>query len=155
MPKQSAALLVFRRHPDLEVLLIHPGGPFWARKDDGAWSIPKGEYLDDEPARVAASREFLEEVGIAPPEGEPFDLGLARLTSGKIVTCFAVEGDVDLTDFSSNTFEMEWPRSSGRMQSFPEADRAAWFSIPQARVKLSRGQLPFLDRLVQHPQTRT
>src|SRR5690348_5886504 len=102
MPKLSAALLVYRREAELEVLLAHPGGPFWARKDDGAWSIPKGEYLEPEEPRDAAYREFIEEIGIAPPGAEPLDLGSTRLTSGKIVTCFAVEGSLDLSGFQSN-----------------------------------------------------
>lgn len=152
MPKLSAALLAYRHRCELEVLLVHPGGPFWARKDDGAWSIPKGEYLEPEEPRAAAYREFAEEVGVAPPDGEPLDLGTARLRSGKVIGCFAVEGDVDLSEFCSNTFEMEWPRGSGITREFPEVDRAEWFSIAQARVKLSSGQLPFLDRLVEQTQ---
>lgn len=155
MPKQSAGLLVFRISGGLEVLLVHPGGPFWARKDDGVWSVPKGEYLDPEPAREAAYREFLEEVGITPPAGEWIDLGRVRLSSGKIVTSFAVEGDLDLAAFRSNTFEMEWPRWSGRKQSFPEVDRAEWFPLRIARTKLSKSQAPFLDRLAQHLQITT
>jgi len=147
MPKLSAALLVYRRIEGLEVLLVHPGGPFWARKDDGAWSIPKGEYLEPEQPRAAAYREFEEEVGIAPPQGDPRELGSSRLHSGKVVTCFAIEGDLDLSNFRSNTFEMKWPPGTGRVRTFPEVDRAEWFSMAEARVKLSPGQLPFLDRL--------
>lgn len=147
MPKRSAALLIYRDRGTREVLLVHPGGPFWARKDDGAWSIPKGEYLEPEQPLAAAYREFEEEVGITPPPGDARDLGTSRLSSGKIVTCFALEGDVDLADFSSNMFEMEWPRGSGRVQAFPECDRAGWFPLADARVKLTRGQRPFLDRL--------
>ena len=149
MPKLSAALLVHRDRGGREVLLVHPGGPFWARKDAGAWSIPKGEYLEPEEPRAAAYREFQEEVGVLPPAGEPIDLGSTRLRSGKIVTCFAIEGDVDLDGFQSNTFEMVWPRWSGKVQTFPEVDRAEWFGIEVARVKLSGGQLPFVDRLQQ------
>jgi predicted NUDIX family NTP pyrophosphohydrolase len=148
MPKTSAGLLLYRQHDELEVLLIHPGGPFWARKDDGAWSIPKGEYRDPEQPLAAAYREFEEEVGIAPPPGEARDLGTSRLHSGKVVICFALEGDIDLAGFHSNHFEMVWPRWSGKIQSFPEADRAEWFGLTQARLKISAGQLPFLDRLV-------
>lgn len=155
MPKQSAGLLVFRIDQDPEVLLVHPGGPFWARKDNGVWSVPKGEYLDLEPAREAAYREFLEEVGIPPPAGEWIDLGRVRLGSGKIVTAFAVAGDLDLAEFRSNTFEMEWPRWSGRKQSFPEVDRAEWFPLRVARTKLSKSQVPFLDRLAEHLQITT
>lgn len=131
------------------MLLVHPGGPFWARKDDGAWSIPKGEYLEPEVPLEAAYREFQEEVGVPPPDGNALDLGTARLGSGKIVTCFAVEGDVDLEGFHSNTFEMKWPPGSGKVRVFPEVDRAEWFPLSRARVKLSKGQLPFLDRLQQ------
>ncbi|MGN6162242.1 MAG: NUDIX domain-containing protein [Marmoricola sp.] len=149
MPKLSAALLVYRRRNELEVLLVHPGGPFWARKDEGAWSIPKGEYADPEEPLAAAYREFNEEVGIVPPQSEVRDLGTAKLSSGKVITCFAVEGDLDLAEFSSNMFEMEWPRGTGRIQAFPEADRAGWFTLAVARVKISPGQVPFLDRLEQ------
>jgi predicted NUDIX family NTP pyrophosphohydrolase len=152
MPKLSAALLVYRHKVDLEVLLVHPGGPFWARKDDAAWSIPKGEYVEPEEPRAAAYREFEEEVGITPPTGEPLDLGTARLSGGKVVTCFAVAGSLDLSGFHSNTFELEWPRGSGVVRAFPEVDRAEWFSIAQARIKLSTGQLPFLDRLLEEAQ---
>lgn len=152
MPKRSAALLVYQRSDELEILLVHPGGPFWARKDHGAWSIPKGEYLDPEEPLAAAYREFEEEVGIRPPAGEPMNLGDVRLRSGKVVTCFALEGVVDLKDFRSNTFELVWPRWSGKVQTFPEVDRAEWFSIADARVKLSGGQLPFLDRLAERTQ---
>ena len=150
MPKLSAALLVYRDAEDPQVLLAHPGGPFWARKDDGAWTIPKGEYLEQEEPVAAAYREFEEEIGVSPPPGEPLDLGAARLSSGKIVTCFAVEGDVDLEGFQSNTFELEWPRGSGKVAAFPEVDRAEWFRLEAARVKLTVGQLPFLDRLSAH-----
>src|SRR5690242_6640126 len=114
MPKLSAALLIHRQREELEVLLVHPGGPFWARKDDGVWSIPKGEYLEPEEPLAAAYREFEEEVGIAPPTGDPLDLGTARLSSGKIVTCFALEGDLDLAGFHSNTFELKWPPGTGK-----------------------------------------
>jgi len=150
MPKSSAALLVYRRIDVLELLLVHPGGPFWARKDAGAWSIPKGEFVQPEEPLAAAYREFEEEVGIVPPAGEPIELGTSRLHSGKIVTCFAIAGDLDLRDFRSNTFEMRWPPGSGRMRSFPEVDRAEWFDVETARTKLATGQVPFIDRLVHH-----
>jgi predicted NUDIX family NTP pyrophosphohydrolase len=125
------------------------GGPFWARKDAGAWSIPKGEYTDEEPL-VAARREFAEEMGAPPPEGEVVALGAVRQSGGKVVTTFAVEGDFDLAGFASNTFEMEWPRGSGRTQVFPEVDRAEWVTVAVAREKLVKGQVPVLDALLAH-----
>lgn len=148
MPKLSAGLLLYRTGTaGLEVLIAHPGGPFWARKDDAAWSIPKGEYeIGDDPWETA-QREFTEELGITPPEGTRLDLGEVR-QSGKIVTVFAVGADLDVTDTRSNTFEMEWPPKSGRTQTFPEVDRVAWVSLDVARVKLLKGQLPILDRLL-------
>jgi len=151
MPKTSAALLLFRHGTDgLEVLIAHMGGPFWARKDAGAWSIPKGEYTDDEDPLAAARREFAEEMGSPPPSGEPVALGTVKQSGGKTVTTFAVEGDFDLAGFRSNTFELEWPRGSGRVQEFPEVDRAAWVSVPVAREKLVKGQVPVLDALLTH-----
>jgi predicted NUDIX family NTP pyrophosphohydrolase len=150
MPKTSAALLLFRHGTDgLEVLIAHMGGPFWARKDAGAWSIPKGEYTDEEPL-AAARREFAEEMGSPPPGGEPVALGTVKQSGGKSVTTFAVEGDFDLDGFRSNTFELEWPRGSGRVQEFPEVDRAAWVPVAVAREKLVKGQVPVLDALVEH-----
>ncbi|MEZ0363639.1 NUDIX domain-containing protein [Mycobacterium sp. pUA109] len=148
MPKLSAGLLLYRTtHGAIEVLLAHPGGPFWARKDDGAWSIPKGEYTAGEDPWHAAQREFTEEVGLPPPPGPRTDLGTLRQPSGKQLTAFAVAGDLDLTDAHSNTFEMEWPKGSGRVRQFPEVDRVGWFTLAQARVKLLKGQVPVLDRL--------
>jgi predicted NUDIX family NTP pyrophosphohydrolase len=146
MPKTSAALLLFRHREELEVLIAHMGGPFWARKDAGAWSIPKGEYTDEEPL-AAARREFAEEMGSPAPDGEVIPLGTVRQSGGKTVTTFAVEGDFDLDGFASNTFEMEWPRGSGRMQAFPEVDRAEWVTVAVARDKLVKGQVPVLDAL--------
>jgi predicted NUDIX family NTP pyrophosphohydrolase len=148
MPKTSAALLLFRRAP-LEVLIAHMGGPFWARKDAGAWSIPKGEYTTESPLD-AALREFAEEMGSPAPAGEVIPLGSVKQSGGKVVTAFAVEGDFDLAGFRSNTFEMEWPRGSGRMQEFPEVDRAEWVTVDVAREKLVKGQLPVLDALQDH-----
>jgi len=149
VPKLSAGLLVYRRAVDgIEVLLVHPGGPYWAKKDDGAWSLPKGEYEPGEDPLRVALREFEEETGRPPPdhsEAEP--MGEQRQASGKIVTAWAVEGDVDVSDIRSNTFEMEWPPRSGRTQEFPEVDRAGWFDLETAREKLIRGQVGFLDRL--------
>jgi predicted NUDIX family NTP pyrophosphohydrolase len=145
MPKQSAGILLRRGD---EVLLVHPGGPFWANKDAGAWSIPKGEYEDGDDPRACALREFEEELGSALPEGtELVELGSVRQKSGKIITAFAATGDLDPATITSNTFEIEWPPRSGRMQAFPEVDRAAWFSIAEAREKLNSAQAEFLVRL--------
>ena len=151
MPKTSAGLLLYRHGTDgLEVLIAHMGGPFWARKDAGAWSIPKGEYTDGEEPLAAARREFAEEMGSAPPDGEVVPLGTVKQSGGKSVTTFAVEGDFDLAGFRSNTFELEWPRGSGRMREFPEVDRAAWVTVEVAREKLVKGQVPVLDALLAH-----
>ena len=148
-PARSAGVLLYRlsdRGP--EVLLGHPGGPFWARKDDGAWSIPKGEYLDDEPSLAAALREFAEELGSPVPAGRRVELGTVKLPSGKQLTVYAVQGDLDVSTVRSNTFELEWPPKSGRLRTFPEIDRAGWFDVPAARAKLARGQAEFVDRLL-------
>jgi predicted NUDIX family NTP pyrophosphohydrolase len=147
--KRSAALLVYRFDAagGLEVLIAHMGGPFWAKKDDGGWSIPKGEYEPSEQPLTAARREFEEEMGSPPPAGPYLELGEARQSSGKIVATFAVQGDFDLSSFVSNTFELEWPRGSGRLQTFPEMDRAAWFSCELAATKLVKGQIPILTAL--------
>jgi predicted NUDIX family NTP pyrophosphohydrolase len=148
MPKLSAGLLLYRVHDGVvEVLIGHPGGPFWARKDDRAWSILKGEYTDGEDPWAAAQREFEEEVGLRPPPGPRLDLGPVKQPSGKVLTVFAVRGDLDISDAHSNTFELEWPRGSGRIKAFPEIDRLGWFSLSNARVKLLKGQLSFLDHL--------
>ncbi len=149
----SAGLLPFRIRDDVvEVLIGHPGGPFWAKKDDGAWSILKGEYVDGEDPWEVAQREFTEETGLAPPAGEPIAFDPVRQPSGKVLTVFAVDGDVDVNDAHSNTFEIEWPRGSGRMRAFPEIDRVQWFSVADARVKLLKGHRPILDRLLAHLQ---
>jgi predicted NUDIX family NTP pyrophosphohydrolase len=129
------------------VLLVHPGGPFWARKDLGAWSIPKGELDGDEEPSACARREFTEETGTALPEGALDDLGTVKLKSGKLVYAFAVAGDLDPETLLSNTFELEWPPRSGRMQTFPEVDRAGWFDLAAAREKLNPAQAAFVDRL--------
>ena len=149
MPKLSAGLLVYRRTGgELEVLIVHPGGPFWAKKDDGAWSVPKGEYEPDEDPLGVALREFEEEIGAEPPDhATAVSLGELRQPSGKVVRAWAVEGDLDVSEVRSNTFEMEWPPRSGRTQEFPEVDRAGWFGLEEARRKLLRGQVGFLDRL--------
>ncbi|WP_020108562.1 NUDIX domain-containing protein [Nocardia sp. 348MFTsu5.1] len=149
MAKRSAGMLLFRRNDGLEVLIAHPGGPLWARKDEGAWSIPKGLYADDEEPLAAARREFAEEVGLAVPDGNVVELGEIKQPSGKLVTAFAVESDLDITDSVSNTFEMEWPRGSGNTRSYPEVDKVEWFDVEAARDKLLKGQRPFLDRLIE------
>ncbi|MDT5188379.1 MAG: hypothetical protein QOI28_630 [Mycobacterium sp.] len=151
MPKRSAGLLLYRVIDGVtEVLIGHPGGPFWARKDDGAWSIPKGEYADDEDPWTAAQREFREEIGFDVPAGPRLELAPVKQPGGKIVTAFAVRGDLDVTDSKSNTFELEWPRGSGKVREFPEIDRVAWLSVAEARLKLLKGQWPLLDGLVEH-----
>ena len=147
--KPSAGILLFRRRPHLEVFIIHPGGPYWANKDHGAWSIPKGEYDDTEDPRLAALREFTEETGHALDAAELRHLGSVTQKSGKIVECWAVEGDLDPAQLRSNDFTVEWPPRSGRQQSFPEVDRGEWFSPEQAREKLNPAQAAFIDRLVQ------
>jgi predicted NUDIX family NTP pyrophosphohydrolase len=145
----SAGILLYRRVSSrLEILLVHPGGPYWRRKDDGAWSIPKGEFAADEDAGAAARREFMEETGVAltaPLEA----LGEVRQRGGKRVLAFAVEGDIDVRNISSNSFEIEWPPRSGKMQSFPEIDRAEWFELPVAHGKILEGQRPLLERLAE------
>ena len=147
---QSAGILLHRGDRAApEVLLVHPGGPFWARKDLGAWSIPKGELDRDEDARACALREFAEETGTAPPDGELEDLGSVKLKSGKRVLAFALAGDFDADAIESNTFELEWPPRSGRMQSFPEIDRAGWFGLDEARAKLNPAQAALIDRLAE------
>jgi predicted NUDIX family NTP pyrophosphohydrolase len=144
----SAGLLLFRCTGEApEAMLVHPGGPFWARRDEGAWSIPKGEFEPPEDPLAAARREFAEEIGIAPPDGEPIDLGMAPQRSGKVVHAWALEADVDVSRIASSPFAMEWPPRSGRMQSFPEVDRAEWFDLDTAREKLVSGQRPLLDAL--------
>ncbi|MBA3739223.1 MAG: NUDIX domain-containing protein [Actinobacteria bacterium] len=149
MPKLSAGLLVYRLvDGEPEVLLVHPGGPYWAKKDDGAWSVPKGEHEPDEVPLEVAVREFEEEIGKMPPDpAGALSLGELHQPSGKIVSAWAVEGDIDVGDVHSNTFEMEWPPRSGRAAEFPEVDRAGWFGLEEARRKLLRGQLGFIDRL--------
>jgi predicted NUDIX family NTP pyrophosphohydrolase len=147
MAAKSAGVLVYRRRAgDIEVLLVHPGGPFWARRDAGAWSIPKGEYSDSEDAEVAARREFVEETGWT-IDGELKPLGEIRQKAGKAVTAFAAEGDFDPANLKSNSFDMEWPPKSGRVASFPEVDRAGWFGLAEAREKIIEGQRSLLDRL--------
>jgi predicted NUDIX family NTP pyrophosphohydrolase len=149
LPKQAAGILLYRTGPGgLEVLLAHPGGPLWARKDLGAWTLPKGQFDDSEPPLTAARREFEEELGSPAPSGHIVELGTIRQNSGKVVYAFAIEADFDVSTVSSNLFELEWPRRSGRTAMFPEVDRAAWFSIEEARRKILKGQAPFLERLL-------
>jgi predicted NUDIX family NTP pyrophosphohydrolase len=148
MSTRSAGILMYRRPgPSPEVLLVHPGGPFWAKKDLGAWSIPKGEYSGQEDAFAAALREFEEETGVA-PRGDFLPLGELVQPSRKIVTAWAVEGDLDVAKLKSNSFELEWPPRSGRMVSFPEVDRAAWLAPAEARRKILPGQREFIARLL-------
>jgi predicted NUDIX family NTP pyrophosphohydrolase len=147
MARTSAGVLLYRRTADgVEVLIGHMGGPFWAKKDAGGWSVPKGEYGDGEEAFAVALREFEEEVGSPCPATEFRPLGEVR-AGGKVLTLWAGEGDLDASACVSNTFELEWPPRSGRIQEFPEIDRAAWVGLDVAREKLVKGQLPFLDRL--------
>jgi predicted NUDIX family NTP pyrophosphohydrolase len=147
MAKRSAGILLHRFHAGtLEVLLVHPGGPFWARKDAGAWTIPKGEIDDGEEPLAAARRELAEETGLE-PEGEFVALTPIRQKGGKTVVAWAIAGDCDPAAIRSNTFSMEWPPRSGRQQEFPEVDRAAWLTLPEARVKILSAQVPLLDEL--------
>ena len=148
MPKLSAGILLHRVAGDgrVEVLLVHPGGPFWARKDEGAWSIPKGEYDEGEDPAARAETEFAEELGRRAPGGERVDLGEVRQRGGKRVRAWAVRGDVDADTTTSNLVEARWPPGSDRVVTFPEVDRAAWFGLGEARVKLIEGQRPLLDR---------
>ena len=150
MPAPSAGLLPYRFRDGgmVELMLVHPGGPIWARKDDGAWSVAKGEYVSGEDPEEAADREFAEEIGQAAPAGPRIDLGEIRQPSGKRVRVWAVEGDLDVDTIVSNEFELEWPPRSGEMRRFPEVDRAAWMSVATARVKLLKGQVGFVDRLM-------
>jgi predicted NUDIX family NTP pyrophosphohydrolase len=148
MPKRSAGLLMYKRAGGaLRLLLVHPGGPFWAKKDSGTWSIPKGEYVDGEDPLAVARREFAEELGCA-ASGALWPLGEITQAGRKVVTAWAIEGDVDVTAITSNIFEMEWPPKSGRRQTFPEVDRAGWFTVEEAREKMLAGQQPLIDRLV-------
>ena len=147
MPKRSAGLLMFRRRGDgLHVLLVHPGGPFWKNKDLGAWTIPKGEHDAGEEALAAATREFREETGIE-PRGPFIQLTPVKQAGGKLVEAWAFEGDADAAAIRSNTFSIEWPRGSGRLQDFLEVDRAEWFALDDARRKILRGQAPLLEEL--------
>jgi predicted NUDIX family NTP pyrophosphohydrolase len=149
MPKLSAGLLLYRiHHGSVEVLIGHPGGPFWAKKDEGAWSIPKGEYSEGEDPWDAARREFAEELGKPAPDGPRVDFPPLKQPSGKVITAFAVLGDLDLTGTVSNTFTLEWPKGTGRINEYPEIDRVEWLPVEEARSKLLKGQRPLLDHLM-------
>jgi predicted NUDIX family NTP pyrophosphohydrolase len=146
--KRSAGLLLYRlRDGRLEVFIGHMGGPFWVRKDEGGWSIFKGEFEEGEEAFAAARREFLEETGSDPPSGHTLELGEVRQPSGKRIVAWAIESDFDAASVRSNTFTLEWPRGSGTLREFPEIDRAEWFDTATARKKLVKGQVPFIDLL--------
>ena len=147
--KVSAGLLLFRRLPELEVLIAHPGGPYWAKKDAGAWSLPKGLVEPGEDPLSTALREFVEETGQPLPEAQPVALGAVRLKSGKRVMAWALEGDCDPEALHSNRFELEWPPRSGRRQSFPEIDRLLWATPELASEKLNAAQVAFVERLVE------
>ncbi len=151
MAKLSAGLLVYRvKDKTVEVFLVHPGGPFWAKKDGGAWSIPKGEYTSEENPLEAAKREFKEETGFEPPAGKMMELQPIKQPSGKVVIAWAVEGDFDAGKINSNTFSMEWPPKSGKQQEFPEVDRAEWFSLEEAKAKILKGQAGFIEQLIEN-----
>src|SRR5688500_7054547 len=153
----SAGILLYRQRApaDLEVWIAHMGGPFWAHKNDRAWSIPKGEYLQDEDPLVAAKREFAEEMGVPAPAVDYVELGSFRQPSGKVITVYTAESDFDPERIVSNTFSLEWPKGSGTVQSFPEIDDAIWATEPEARTKLVKGQQPILDALIQHLRNKS
>jgi predicted NUDIX family NTP pyrophosphohydrolase len=150
LERHSSGLLLYRRREGaVEVMIVHMGGPFWARRDERAWSIPKGEHESGEDSLQAARREFAEELGLRVPSGETLALGSVKQPAGKIVSVWALEADLDVAEIHSNTFELEWPRGSGRISSFPEVDRAGWFDLDMAAVKLVKGQVEFLRLLEQ------
>ena len=150
MTVRSAGILLYRRDPApaLQVWIAHMGGPFWARKDARAWSVPKGEFSDDEDPWAAAQREFAEEMGVPAPAADYWELGIFKQPSGKVITVFVAESDFAPGQIVSNTFPLEWPKGSGVIQDFPEIDRAEWATEPVARARLVRGQLPILDALI-------
>ena len=150
-PRRSAGLLLYRRTPDggVEVLLAHPGGPIWAKRDDDVWTVPKGEFQEGEPAWAVARREFEEETGHPAPDGEPIVLGEIRQKGGKLVEAWALEGDLDPATAHSNTFPFQWPPRSGRWITIPEIDRVGWFAPDEARRRIKDTQIPFIDRLLE------
>jgi predicted NUDIX family NTP pyrophosphohydrolase len=149
--KRSAGIMLFRtENGQPEVLIAHMGGPLWARRDAGAWSIPKGEYAEDETSEAAARREFQEELGLPVPDGRLIDLGAVKQSNGKVVTVWALRGDLDPTRVVPGTFQMEWPKGSGVLREFPEIDRVAWFDLPRAGEKLVTAQREFLGRLAEY-----
>lgn len=156
-PRRSAGLLLYRNTPDagLEVLLAHPGGPVWAKRDEGAWTVPKGEFHEGEAAWDVARREFEEETGHLPPDGEPIELGEIRQKGGKVVEAWALEGDLDPATAHSNTFPFQWPPRSGTWITIPEIDRVEWFTPDEARQRIKDTQIPFIDRLIQARADRT
>lgn len=149
MKKLSAGILIYRTTDIVEAFLVHPGGPFWAKKDAAAWSIPKGEYEESEDPLAAAKREFAEEVGQTVPDGELIDLGEFKVTSSKVVHAWAVEGEINPKHVKSNLFELEWPPKSGKMQEFPEVDKAGWFPLAVALQKIVKGQVPIIEKLAE------
>ncbi len=154
MAKQSAGILVYRKKNDgVEVFLVHAGGPFWAKKDDYAWSMPKGEYQDDENPFEVAKREFEEEIGQPAPDGKYDELGEVKLKSSKVVTCWTVEKDLGEVEVKSNTFTLEWPPKSGKIQKFPEVDRGQWYNLSTASRKIHPGLGEFLKRLAKKLNT--
>ena len=156
-PRRSAGLLLYRRTSagDVEVLLAHPGGPLWAKRDAGVWTVPKGEFHDGEEAWAVARREFEEETGQAAPDGDPIELGEIRQKGGKVVEAWALEGDLDPTAAHSNTFPFEWPPRSGKWITIPEIDRVGWFPPDEARHCIKDTQIPFIDRLLDALDDRT
>jgi predicted NUDIX family NTP pyrophosphohydrolase len=156
-PRRSAGLLLYRRASDdgVEVLLAHPGGPLWAKRDAGVWTVPKGEFHDGEAAWAVARREFEEETGHPAPDGDPIELGEIRQKGGKLVEAWALEGDLDPATARSNTFPFEWPPRSGRWITIPEIDRVEWFAPDEARQRIKDTQIPFIDRLLDAIDDRT
>lgn len=145
--KQSAGILLYRMRDEIEVLLVHPGGPFWVKKDVGAWSLPKGEFAKGDTALVTAKREFEKEIGQPLPAGDLLPLLPVKQADGKVIYAWALEGDIDIAQLKSNTFTMEWPPKSGKLQAFPEVDRAEWFTMSIAKSKIIPGQADLLDEL--------